>query len=444
MTYDEALGYVIRGYGKGTKRGHEWVRRVLGLLGNPDQALRIIHVAGTNGKGSTCAMLSSILGAAGYRTGMFTSPHLQRFNERLAINGVAVPDADFARLAGMVKEAVDSLTGANGETLSFFETLTVMAYVYFSEQKVDYAIIEAGIGGRLDATNVIESPVLTVITAIGLDHTEILGATVGEIAAEKAGIIKPSAPVILHLTTDEAYIRIQQRCVEKNVKLFYFGENLVCSDIVCTLEKTVFSASSGYFEYKNLELGLAGEYQISNACHVLLAVEALRGTGASVSEADVRDGLRKAVWPGRMEIVWRKPVIILDGAHNPDGAAALAGSLSRAGRRVLLVVGVLEKKDARGMLEVFARCADMLWLTRPIYRRSITAAGLLAEAAGISGLPPGFIEERAFAREDFRLALAEAAARAREDDLICVAGSLYLVGDVRQYIEDGGFARDRF
>jgi len=303
MTYDEAIAYLIKSYGEGRKKGLDKVREALKFFGNPQDGLNIIHVAGTNGKGSFCAMMEAVLREAGYYSGVFSSPHLERFNERFKINGVQICDDDFGRIMGRIVAVSRSMFG-DDDGFSFFEILTIMAFVYFSVRQVDLVLLEVGIGGRLDSTNVIKNPLLSVIMAIGLDHTDILGDTIEEIAKEKGGIIKENRPLVLYDDVPMVYNIFKEMAAAKNAKIYH-------------------AANVSLLEYlmQGLELGLQGQHQINNARVVVAACMALRDLGfPNISDDFIRDGLRNVNHAGRLEIVSHEPLIILDGAHNLPAA----------------------------------------------------------------------------------------------------------------------------
>ena len=429
MTYNEAVDYINESYKTGKKHTPGEMREILRSLGSPQNAYRIIHVAGTNGKGSTCAMLSGILREAGYKTGLYTSPHLLRLNERLSINGRYIDDETFADLAGVIQGFEQSAGRLPGD-LSFFEILTLMSLLYFARERVEYAVVEVGIGGRLDVTNAVEHTFLSVITSIGYDHCELLGNTLEEIAVEKAGIIKKKTPVVLYLTTEQVYNRIHVVCDEFGSKLYYFGKSCSVDNILYDLDKTTFSVSCDYFSYKDLAVSLLGQYQVFNACHVLLCVKALCDSGVQIDEPAVREGLLKAVWPGRMEVISSEPLVIADGAHNVDGAEAFCRSIGpyRRGKRHIIVAGMLKTKDSAGFMRTISPAADFIIATQPAYSFKALPAKQLAESAGIN--TPTAVEP------DFRRAVDRALASADQDTVISIVGSLYLVGDVKKYFAE--------
>ena len=459
--YRQAEAYLRASYGQNSKKGMDMMRRALSLLGDPHKRLRVIHVAGTNGKGSTCAMLSSVLQAAGYRVGMFTSPHLIRFNERIAIDGTPIDDGAFAFWAGRVREVSLALFQNEAEHFSFFEILTLMAFSYFEAQRVDFALIEVGIGGLEDCTNVIPPPLLAVITAIGYDHMEHLGHTLEGIAAQKAGIVKNFSKTVLYLADGTVYNTVKKVCLEKNNTLYYLlpeqGTDEPCPPVDRfvdvrrqDIDGTVFDvALPGMYgapaeRYAGLRLPLLGQYQVYNALHALLCVRALRDLGVAIPEAAVRQGLARVRWPGRMDLLSRRPAVIADGAHNPDGAAqfAKAAALYAKGRNSIVVVGVIKDKAYREMLPHFVGQAGAVIATQPPETpRALPAGELYAYLQT-------FYRGRLAFTPDGAEALRMAYAWAGPEDIIFVTGSLYLIGQIeacfKQAEQAGGRGYDRF
>ena len=424
MTYQEAIDFMIQSYTRGKKQGFEAMRAVLAEMGEPQRNLRVIHVAGTNGKGSVCAMLTSVLMAAGYTVGTFTSPHLERFNERIALNGGAIADAAFAAHIARVEAAVRVVL-SEGVQLSYFELLLAAAFSFFASEQADIVILEAGIGGRLDATNLLPECLLAVITSVGLDHMDMLGSTIEEITEEKGGIIKKNCPVVLYSAEDRVYNRICDIASAQNAVLY-------CErDARITLHKDdidgiCFDIKTALYHYDGLTLSLCGAYQPRNAATTVLAVQALRDSGLRITDEDMRKGLAKAVWPGRMEIIGREPLFVLDGAHNREAAALLAETVRKyfAGRHVTAIVGVLRGKEYEYIVNTVTESADAVVLTSPAY--------------AVRALPPSelFVALRnknrlVLTESDYRRALAVALRITPVGGVVLCAGSLYLVGDVR-------------
>ena len=392
MTYAQAIKYLASLEKFGINLGLERVTRLLGELGDPQLKFRSLHVAGTNGKGSTCAMIASILKEAGYKTGLYTSPHLLKFNERFKINGRDISNQDFAKGISLIKRIVEeprihSQVPIDNPTV--FEALTALAFWYFAKQKVDYAVVEVGMGGRLDATNVIR-PLVSVITNIELEHTAVLGSTIAKIAAEKAAIIKPGVPVVTAETKAEALRVMKHRADKDRSVLVQVG-----------------SRAAGF------DLGLLGEHQQANAA---CAVAAVRLAGIQADRTAILAGLRKVAWPGRFQVVARKPLTILDGAHNPAGAQVLARTLAERfpGKKFVFVMGVQKDKDAPPMLREFSKVAQEIIITRSANK---AAAATVARQKAIG------LEQ----------ALRLSAGRDR-----VITGSLYLVADALKNLDAAG------
>jgi dihydrofolate synthase/folylpolyglutamate synthase len=386
MNYEESIEYLLTTYGVGKKKGFAVLRKALRSVGDPQENLKIIHVAGTNGKGSVCTMVSSVLAEAGYKVGTFTSPHLVRFNERLRINGQDIPDDRFAEYMAKAK----ALGG-----FSFFETLLIMAYMYFHDEAVDYAIIETGIGGRLDATNVITKPEISVITAIGYDHMDLLGNTVEQITKQKAGIIKKNRPTVLYFPEREVYNIVRQVCDKRNSELH------VCDEV------------------SDYEINLIGEHQRKNASVAAMACGLL-----GISETNIREGLRKTRWAGRLEIISDNPLVILDGSHNVQGAEAFNHEIKRIMKdktKLILVLAMLKGKDYTNVAGILTELADTVIVTETDYQ-SISAE-VLAECCIGKNVRIEKSNEAAF---NMALGIASMS------DVVAVSGSLYLVGDIKK------------
>ncbi|BDG06166.1 bifunctional folylpolyglutamate synthase/dihydrofolate synthase [Anaeromyxobacter oryzae] len=385
--------------------GLERVERALDALGHPERAYPILHVGGTNGKGSTCAMAAAALRAAGHRVGLYTSPHLVRFNERIQVDGVEIDDAALAARVEAIRRACPwHEAGGEGERLTYFEFATLAALLHLAEAGVSVAVVEVGLGGRFDATSAVV-PRVTAVARIGLDHTQLLGDTVEQVAFEKAGIFKPGVPAVVHAVQPPGALEVLRSEAARRGAPF-----------------TV--APAGY----DGRIALAGAHQRANAALAAAALRALGAAGVEVGEDAIAAGIAGARWPGRLEELGG---VLLDGAHNPQGAAALAAALPalRPGRPVELVFGVLADKDHAGMLGALAPAVRRLHLVAPASPRARPAAELqaLAAARGVA----------ADVHADLPAALACARAAAGPDGVVCVAGSLYLVGEAR-----GLLARD--
>ncbi|HUI46979.1 MAG TPA: folylpolyglutamate synthase/dihydrofolate synthase family protein [Nitrospirota bacterium] len=401
--------------------------RLMELLDNPNRKFRAVHVAGTNGKGSTSAYIAGMLMAAGFRVGLYTSPHLVSFTERIRINGTPIAEARVVDLAQRVRDAYRRLPaiGDSGEmSPTFFEVTTAMAFICFAEEGIDIAVIEVGMGGRLDSTNVIR-PLVSVITNIDLEHTEFLGGTLEQIAGEKAGIIKPGIPLVTGVKQPEAIEVVESAAAALQAQVFRLGKDF-SAEYAGRGSEQIFDYHGIQAHYSGLRLQMLGRHQIDNACLALAAVECLQNAGIEIREDAIRHGLEQTRWEGRMERVFQRPDIFLDGAHNPASAKKLAmliRDLMPAYRRLILIIGILGDKDYRGIVGELAPLADCVVVTKPQYSRALDVK-VLADEIG-----------RLHAKVSTAETVGEAVSRARDvasaDDLILVTGSLYVVGDAR-------------
>jgi dihydrofolate synthase/folylpolyglutamate synthase len=431
MDYSESLKYLL-GLGHevlAAKYGLESITLLLERLGRPDRAYRSVIVAGTNGKGSVAAMIESIARAAGHRTGLFTSPHLLKIEERVRALGDLISEEDFARYCTRVRDVSESLVldGSLPTLPTFFEQVTAIALIYFRERRIDLAILEVGLGGRLDATNAADS-IISVVNSVDYDHQAILGDTIEEIAQEKAAIIKPGSRAVIgrqryQIVTDI----LMRRCLEMNVLPVFANEP---ADISFNdYGRTTFDYESSKNTYRRVMLGLRGNHQAENAASAIEAVELLQDFGFSIPRESIIKGLREVRWPGRLELIDDRPAILLDGAHNPAGARALRRYLEEFWRRpVTLVFGAMGDKDVEGMASELFGVASTLVLTRVRDVRAASTARLGKPALGYS--------RNVIFTETVKQALSWARSVTQPDGLICVAGSLYLVGEVKRLIEE--------
>ena len=421
MLEAEAIEYIHRfGWEKHTP-GLERMRELLAALGHPEQGLKFVHAAGTNGKGSMCAMLSSILRAAGFRVGMNTSPHLVRFEERIQVDGKMIPGPALAELVEKIRPAADAMA----EHPTEFELITAIAFLWFQAQKCDIVVLETGLGGALDASNVIDTPEVAVLTAMGMDHASILGNTLTEVAKAKAGIIKPGGQVVSFGGAPEADTVFRQVCREQKAVLTEVKFERI-TNVDTSLQGTKFDCAP----YGTLELPLLGTYQVRNALTAITAAESLRREGWQISDEAVRRGLASARWPGRLELLRKKdPVVLLDGAHNPHGMRSTVDSLRRLlpEKKAVLVLGMMADKDVDTMLTLVEPIAASICTVRPESSRAM-AAEELARRVRERGIP-------AQAFESADRALRAAAAEAGPGGAVCILGSLYLAGEVLETLE---------
>lgn len=429
MTYTEALRYLDSFVNYEKKNEYDYrgsfglgrITDLCSLLGDPQKDIRSIHVAGTKGKGSTSAIIYSILRAAGYRVGLYTSPHLASFRERIRVDDHLIEGSDIGRLADTVKAALDKMPG---EPLSFFELYTALAYLYFKEKKVDFAVYEVGMGGRLDATNII-TPLVSVVTPISYEHMDKLGETLSKIAFEKGGIIKNGVVCVSSPQAREAEEEIKKICRDRKSKLILVGRDVHYKELHSNEEKEIFDISGRYGYYRGLEMKLLGSHQVSNAATAVAAVEVLQERGIVVSSDAMRKGIAAARWEGRLEVVGRKPYIILDGAQNRASASALSMAVRRIFKymRLYLVLGVSRDKDIKGMLEELMPISDNIVLTKA------NVPDRAAEPELMKGLIGG--EKEVVITGSVKEAIDKVKSLAGEEDLILITGSLFVVGEAR-------------
>ncbi|OPL08983.1 MAG: hypothetical protein AVO33_08730 [delta proteobacterium ML8_F1] len=420
MNYSQAIAYIHGTYKFGRKLGLNQITTLLAYMDNPHKALEVIHVAGTNGKGSTSSYLALMLQEAGYRVGLFSSPFLQVFNERIRLNGQNIDNESLGEITGFVKEKVDLMLAEGFDHPTEFEVVTAIAFEYYRRLKAQIVVLEVGMGGRLDSTNVIDNPLVSVITPIAMDHMEYLGETLGAIASEKAGIIKAGRPVTVSFQEPDALKVIQEKAHREQspIKL------LDSRDI--EVERETLRGSRFRFKGKTYEIGLLGTHQIFNAALSLLAAETLEEySDFVIPEAAKVEGLKKTRWPGRMEIIGRRPLVIIDGAHNQQGAQSLAktlGSLFR-GKRIIGLIGILADKDVRSILDPVMPLLDEVVLTEPHSPRRMSHGELAGIVAGY-GIP-----QEGYAGIDE--AFIAAKNKAGKEDVVIAFGSLYMIGEVR-------------
>ena len=418
MTGQEAIAYIHAQHWQQRAPGLGRMRRLLRLLGNPQDKLRFVHVAGTNGKGSTCAMIAAILGAAGYRVGLNTSPYLITFHERIRVDGRMIPDEDLGRLTAQVRPAAESMD----ERPTEFELITAIALLYFVQCSCDIVVLEVGLGGALDASNVIPPPEAAVITAMGIDHAAVLGATQAEIARAKSGIIKPGSPTVSFGGCPESAAVIRRTCHEQGspLKEADFSRAQVRAP---SLEGTVLDCAP----YGQLTLPLTGAYQVQNAVVAITAAEVLSQRGWDIPPEAVRRGLRAVSWPGRFEVLRPSgPAVLLDGAHNPQGVAAAAKSLASLFpvRKAVVLLGVLADKDVESILDAVVPMAEAIVTVTPASPRAMGAEELRQRLLG-RGVP-------VCACAGVTEGLRTAALAAGRDGVVCALGSLYLAAAVKE------------
>ncbi|UNC90899.1 bifunctional folylpolyglutamate synthase/dihydrofolate synthase [Candidatus Contubernalis alkaliaceticus] len=432
MNYLEALDW-IHSIGRfGIKPGLARMSKMMELLGNPQKKIKVIHIAGTNGKGSTAAFLSKILEEAGYSVGLYTSPYLEAFTNRMAINGNDIPEDRLVEIVNIVKPMVDDISkDFELGQMTEFEVVTCIAFYYFAAQDTDFVVLEVGLGGRLDATNVVENPLVSVITNIGLEHTEVLGDTIEKIAGEKAGIIKEGAPVVTAVPRPEAMKVIQKKCQDKNAHLFVLRESV-------NIEIEELSLNGQSFHYvnpqglqlKDLFISLLGEHQIINASTAVAVIEILQGKGFHIPEAAVRKGLKAARWAGRLELMGKDPLLILDAAHNLDGVRSLKKALQDQVKyeKLVLVIGILGDKALDEMLKEIIPLADKIIITKPDSPRAAEPEAV-ADVAEKYARYPMILEDSIPRAVNIAMTLAE------PEDLVLICGSLYTISEARKAVQ---------
>ena len=415
MDYQEALAYIDGVAWFGSRPGLSRVTELLHRLGDPQNRLKFVHIAGTNGKGSCAAMLASVLKTAGYKTGLFTSPYLFRFNERMQINGREIDNDVLADVVTRVSIPAEIMEDHPTE----FELMTAAAMLWYAEEDCDIVVLEVGLGGRFDATNVISRPEVSVIMNIGLDHTKILGDTVEKIAAEKAGIIKAGCPCVLYQQSDSVTQVIRQRCGEVGAELHIADFSAI---------KTEFDSLEGQvFTYKGeaYAIPLLGAHQLKNAAVVIETAETLRRRGWKLPHEDVEHGLYAVSWPARFEVVSDGPCFVVDGGHNPQCAQTVAENLKKyfPGCRRVLLIGVLADKDYRSLADILAPEADEFVCVTPNSDRALPAEEL-AQVLRPYGKPVTVCES-------IKEGVSAAIDAAGQDGMVCAVGSLYMVGEIR-------------
>ena len=422
MNYQEALNYINSSEWFGSELGLERVEELLARLGNPEKGLKFVHIAGTNGKGSASAMTASVLKAAGYKVGLFTSPYILRFNERMQINGKQIDDDVLAGLISELQPVADSMENHP----LIFEMVTAVAFMWFAREECDVVVLEVGMGGRLDATNVIDCPEVAVIMNIGLDHTVQLGKTVSEIAAEKGGIIKDNCDVVLYQQSDEVEDVIKGICAQKNAALNIADFSQI--------EPGFDSLEGQSFMYKGEEyaIPLLGAHQRRNCATVIEAVKVLRDKGWKISQSDLEHGLYSVYWPARFEVVQEDPYFVVDGGHNPQCAGTVVQNLADyfPGVKHIMLVGVLADKDYETLFSILNLAADEYICITPESARALSAEklGEFLEKFGKPVTVCKSIEDGVF----------EAIDRAGEaGGMVCAVGSLYQAGYIRQCLGMG-------
>ena len=428
MKYQEAIKYITEVGNFGSNYGLERTYKLLELLDNPHGKLKIIHVAGTNGKGSTTAMITSMLKEAGYKVGMYTSPFLEEFEERIQINGENIPKEKLAQLITKIKYAVDKVIEEGYNHPTEFEIITVLMFLYFATEEVDFAVVEVGLGGRLDSTNVI-TPILSVITSISFDHTNLLGNTLGEIATEKAGIIKSGIPTVIYPQEEVAEIVISSKCQELDSKLYKINKedakliNIIKEDKIYQQVKVKLDD-----EY-DVKLPLLGEHQILNLAVALKALEVIKDKAPKLNMESIVKSIATVRWNGRLEIMSNSPYVVIDGAHNIQGITQLNKNINKyfEYKDMYLILGILADKDVEDMVKVITPKAKKVFTVTPNSIRAETSEELM-------GVVKKYNQD-CQAYSDYKNAFEDALKLCKKDDLLLISGSLYMIGEMRGIIK---------
>jgi len=431
MNYEQALIYIesFTDYEKTAKphaSANYDLRRLEGLLSyfdNPHLKIRTVHVTGTKGKGSTAAMIASVLSTAGFATGLYTSPHLLDLKERIRIDEKPISEAELVDILKRLRPKVEEVNQrATYGRITTFELLTAIAFIYYAEKQADLQVLEVGLGGTYDATNIIKNPVVCVITSISLDHTEVLGNTVAKIAVEKSGIIKPGSPVVTSPQQKEALQVIQDSCIKHQAKLIEVGK-----DINWRIEDFDINSQSlmvsGRLASYDLTIPLLGQHQLINAATAVAALEVMVEHGFNITKKHIQEGLAKVNWPGRFQIIGRHPLMVVDGAHNPDSIRNLRETIEQYLRihKVVLVIGTSVDKDFKGIVDEISPVVEKVIATQSRHPRALDLNKIAAE----------FIEHNipVETAPDVPAALSKAVILAGENGIICVTGSLFVVAE---------------
>lgn len=429
MNYDEAMEYIVTASRFGMNLGLDRIKKVLEFLGNPQKDTKFIHIGGTNGKGSTTAMISSVLKEAGFKVGMYTSPYLEEFEERIQINGENISKDDLANLMEDVKCAIDKVKNLGFESPTQFEIITALMFYYFSKKKVDYAVLEVGLGGRLDATNVVD-PEIVVLTSISLDHMNILGNTIEEITKEKCGIIKRGVPVVSYMQEDKALKIIKNKCHELKCDLEFINTKDIESIMIDKenfMQKIEVSLEGKPLK---IDLSLLGEHQAKNFLVALKAIYKLKEKGLDISYEAIREGFKKIKWIGRMEVLNKNPLTVIDGAHNIDGIKNLRNSIDKYFnfKNITLILGVLGDKQVDSMVKEITKGVEKMVIVEPHSDRAEDIEALYDKACK-------YVKE-VYKFKDYKEAYNKAKSLTKSDDLLLICGSLYMVGDMRKAIRN--------
>ncbi len=420
MTYSEALEYIHSITWRGSRPGLSRTKELLAKIGNPEKSFKAVHITGTNGKGSTASFTESILRAAGYKTGLYTSPYISVFNERIQCGGKMISDSELAEITEYVRPFAETMEDPPTE----FELITAIGFEYFKRCGCEIAVIEAGMGGLLDSTNVIPAPLVAVITAIGLDHTKELGSDFATIAETKAGIIKEGSRVVFYGENEAAELKIKEKSNQ-------IGCNIVIPDFskINVIKSDISGSIFDYYGHNGMHIGLIGDYQVKNAAMAIHIADELTKCNIKISEAHLKEGLSAARWPGRFEVLAHAPIFISDGAHNPHGMSAAVNNIKMlfGDKKVAVVMGVMADKSYDEMLDMLACVTDKIYSISPENPRALNADEL-AIAANRHGI-------KASSFESIKGAVSTAVCEQGADGVVFALGSLYMYSEISDCVK---------
>ena len=433
MNYEQAIDFIHSTYKFGSKLGLENIKRLTELLGNPQNNYKIIHIAGTNGKGSTSNMIHDVIMSSGYKAGLFISPYLEEFTERIQINKVHIDEDSLARITSIVKEKIDIMLAEGYNHPTEFEVVTAIGFKYFEEQKIDFLVLEVGLGGRFDATNVITNTLVSVVTSISFDHMQYLGNTLEEIAFEKAGIIKENSSVIIYPQSDNIKNVIKKQAKLKNATVY----EVDLKDV----EKLNGDLTGQEFKYlkmdtfnlPNLKINLLGEHQLYNAITALRALELIKEKGYNITEESIKEGFKSCRFAGRFEVINKDPIIILDGGHNINGIEYFSKAIKEYfnDKKIILFYGMLEDKNPNDVVDYLISLSKEIYTLTPNNPRAMSAddmASLIQKHSNIKVTPVPNTKD-----------IIKILKTINKDEIIAFVGSLYMIGDVRTILRNSEY-----
>lgn len=425
MNYEQAIDFIRKVHNNGTKLGLKRITQLMELLGNPQNSYKIIHVAGTNGKGSTCNMIHDVLMASGYKTGLFISPHLEEYTERIQINKVPIDMDSLIRITSLVNEKIDLMLAYGCSELTEFEIITAIGFKYFEEQKIDILVLEVGMGGRFDASNVVKNTLVSVIASISYDHTEFLGNTLEKIALEKAGIIKENSNVVIYPQTEEIVDVIKQEAKKKNSSIYEVNKNNITKIKTDLMGQTFAYLKTDVFNLPELKINFLGEHQILNALTVLQTLEIVKNLGYNITEKSLAEGLANCRYAGRFEIVSKNPVIILDGGHNINGIEYFYRTVIEnfGDKKIILFYGMLKDKNPESVLDYLIPLSKKIYTLTPNSPRAMSStemAELIKKHLFEDVTPLNNTDE-----------VINILRNVSKDEIVAFVGSLYMIGEVR-------------